>query len=44
MVELPSVGTVPMTLAKPRGLYAWEALDRKGKGHRISTRWVIPNF
>lgn len=44
MVKLPSVGIVPMTLAKPRGLRAWKALDRNGKGHRISARWIIPDF
>ena len=44
MLKLPSVGIVPMTLTKPRGLHAWKALDSNGKGHRISARWRIPHF
>lgn len=31
-----------MTLAKPRDLYACEALDESGKSHCITTWWIIP--
>lgn len=44
LVKLPSIGVVSMTLAKPRGLYAWEAVDINGKTHRISARWIIPDY
>ena len=44
MLKLPSIGIVPMTLPKPRGLYAWEALDRSGKTPHVSARWIIPDF
>lgn len=44
MVKLPSIGIVPMTVAKPRGLHAWEALDRSGKTHRIGAQWIILDF
>lgn len=44
MVMLPSTGIMPVTLAKPRGLHTWEALDGNGKSHRISSRWIISAF
>lgn len=44
MVKLPSIGIMPMTLAKPRGLYAWEALDENRKKHSISAQWIVPDF
>ncbi|XP_064008637.1 uncharacterized protein LOC135180213 [Pogoniulus pusillus] len=44
MVNLPSIGVVPMTLSKSNGLYAWEATDVSGKTHRISARWIVPDF
>ncbi|KAK4811127.1 hypothetical protein QYF61_019758 [Mycteria americana] len=43
MVNLPSIGTVPMTLTKPRGPLAWEATDSSGAKHRISSRWIFPS-
>lgn len=30
--------------AKPRGFYAWEALDANGRTHCISVRWVVPSY
>lgn len=36
MADLPSTGTVLMTLTQPRGPLAWEATDSGGTKHRIS--------
>lgn len=44
MMKMPSISIVPMTLAKPRGLYAWEALDRSRKTHHLSAQWILPDF
>jgi len=44
MVNLPSTGTVPMTLTKPRGSFAWEAANSSGAKHRISAQWIFPSF
>ena len=44
MVNLPQIGTVPMTLTKPRGSLAWEATDSSGAKHRISAQWIFPSF
>ena len=42
MAKIPSVGTIPVTLVKPRGFLAWDAIDNDGIKHKISTRWIYP--
>lgn len=42
MVNLPQMGTVPMTLTKPYGLLAWEATDRSVEKYRINAQWIYP--
>lgn len=44
MVKLPQIGVVPLILTNQRGLYAWEAKDSSNRIHRISSRWIIPDF
>lgn len=44
LVNLRTIGTVPLTLKTPVNLYAWTATDAHGKDHRIHTRWVVPSF
>lgn len=42
MVKIPSVGTIPVTLIKPRGFLAQDAIDNDGIERKISTRWIYP--
>lgn len=43
MVDLPQIGTVPVTLTKPHGPLAWEAEDSNGAKHPINIRWIYPS-
>lgn len=42
MVNFPQLGTVPMTLTKPYGLFSWEATHRSVKKYRINAQWISP--
>lgn len=42
MVNLPQIGTVPVTLTRPYGLLAWEATDRSIEKYRINAQWIYP--
>ena len=38
LVELPTVGAVPLVLDTPISKYTWKAKDAHGKEHKINTR------
>ena len=44
LVELPTVGTVPLVLDTPLNKYTWKAKDACGKINKIHTRWIVPSF
>ena len=44
LVDLPTVGQVPLTLKTPVSTYAWVATDAHGKDHQIHTQWIVPAF
>lgn len=44
LVDLPTVGEVPLVLKTPLNKYAWVASDALGREHRIHTCWIIPSF
>lgn len=44
LVDLPTVGQVPLVLKTSLNKYAWVASDALGKEHRIHARWIIPSF
>lgn len=41
MADLPSTGTVPVTLSQPCGPLAWEATDSSGAKHRVGARCIF---
>lgn len=42
MVNLSSIGSVPITLTKPHSRLIWEATDSSGAKRRISAQWIFP--
>jgi len=44
LVELPTVGAVPLVLDTLGKKYIWKARDACGKVHKIHTKWIIPSF
>jgi len=44
LLELPTVGAVPLVLDTPGNKYIWKARDACGKVHKIHTKWIIPSF
>ena len=44
LVDLPTVGQIPLVLKASKNLYAWVATDAHGKDHRIHARWILPSF
>ncbi|KAF4804444.1 hypothetical protein TURU_007906 [Turdus rufiventris] len=44
LVDLPTVGEVPLVLKPPLNEKAWVATNTMGKELRISTNWIVPSF
>ena len=44
LVELPTVGAVPLVLDTPLNRHTWKAKDTSGRTHKIHTKWIIPSF
>lgn len=41
LVELLTIGKVPLVLDTPLNKHTWRARDAYGKEHKINTRWII---
>lgn len=43
LVDLPTVGQVPLTLKTSLNVYSWIATNAHGKEHKFNTRWILPS-